>query len=104
MPVQRRYQPAYGGFQLQKAFPAEGRHVRQRGGIAHVFQFRNPAEGQGEQQIIGFVQLLLGVIAGNVQPGFHRAGNDAFQHEGRAGLAHAQVAVSVHVGDGQGLF
>ena len=44
------------------------RDVRPRTRIAHVIQRRNPPHRQREQQVIRFIQLLLGIEGGVVQP------------------------------------
>ena len=78
------------------------RDVRSRTRIAHVLQRRNPPHRQREQQVIRLIELLLGIERRDIPSLLHRQGEDIEQHEIRAGIADAEVAVRVNVGDVEG--
>ena len=78
------------------------RNIRPRTRIAHVIQRRNPPHRQREQQVIRLIELLLGIEGGVVQPLLDGHGQDVEQHEVRAGIADAEVAVRVNMGDIEG--
>ena len=78
------------------------RNIRPRTRIAHVIQRRNPPHRQREKQVIRLIELLLGIEGGVIQPLWDGHGQDVEQHEVRAGITNAEVAVGIDVGDVEG--